>query len=66
MISARAYTFIQGELVQLFGVSQGYIYEPQRVRKVLLRVKFHRLRLGIPLHGEAFQEVEPVISPRIV
>ena len=37
---------------------------------VLLRVKFHWLKLkvlGIPrLHEEAFQEVELVISPRIM
>jgi hypothetical protein len=36
---------------------------------VLLRMNFHWLRLkilGLPhLHGEAFQEIEPVISPGI-
>lgn len=37
--------------------------------RVLLRVNFHLLRikvLGIPhLHGEAFQKIEPIISPGI-
>ena len=51
--------FIRGE--------QG-LYKPRKVGGVLLRVKFHWLKfkvLGIPhLHGEAFQEVEPVISAK--
>jgi hypothetical protein len=52
------------------GWIKGYIYELREWEGVFLRVQFYWLRpkvLGIPyLHGEAFQEVEPVISPRIV
>lgn len=36
----------------------------------VLRVKFHLLRFNVleitHLHGEAFQEVEAIISPRII
>jgi hypothetical protein len=55
------------QLVHFIGGEQG-LYKPRKVGGVLLRVKFHWLKfkvLGIPhLHGEAFQEVEPVISAK--
>lgn len=50
------------QLVHFIGGEQG-LYKPRKVGGVLLRVKFHYLRvkfLGIPhLHGEAFQDGEP-------